>query len=221
MFNLKRIFGKNKKRHNLGGGVHPTVQILGEKYVSLGANCCVGESTWININAYSSTSISLSIGDNSFIGRRNVIDVGAYLEIGPFFLSGVNCQILGSNHKIDNPKTPYILSGSTLGKGIKIGANCWLGSNVVVSEGVNLGHGTIVGANCIVTKDVPPFSIVVGNPGRITKRFSFVKNKWIQVSNFVKEDEDSIIEENEYINMLRSFTVDVNTIREAAGEINL
>ena len=50
-----------------------------------------------------------------------------------------------------------------------IGNDVWIGTNVTVVNGVKIGHGAVIGANTIVTKDVPPYAIVVGNPGRILK----------------------------------------------------
>jgi len=50
-----------------------------------------------------------------------------------------------------------------------IGNDVWLGNHVVVKDGVTIGDGVIVGANAVVTRDVPPYAIVVGNPGRVLR----------------------------------------------------
>ena len=52
----------------------------------------------------------------------------------------------------------------------KIGNDVWIGDNSTVARGVSIGHGAIVGMSAVVTRDVPPYSIVVGNPGRILRR---------------------------------------------------
>ncbi|CAN1484891.1 WbbJ Acetyltransferase (isoleucine patch superfamily) [Candidatus Nanopelagicaceae bacterium] len=55
----------------------------------------------------------------------------------------------------------------------EIGSDCWIGDNSVVLAGTKLGHGCVVGAGSVVTKDVPPYAIVVGNPARVIRfRFS-------------------------------------------------
>jgi len=54
-------------------------------------------------------------------------------------------------------------------KNITIGNDVWIGANVVVLRGVVIGDGAVIGANTIVTKDVPPYAIITGNPGRILK----------------------------------------------------
>jgi virginiamycin A acetyltransferase len=56
---------------------------------------------------------------------------------------------------------------------VSIGNNVWIGDNVTILSGVTLGDGSIIGAGSIVTKDVPPYSVAVGNPAKVIKnRFS-------------------------------------------------
>ena len=54
-------------------------------------------------------------------------------------------------------------------KPVTIGNDCWFGANVVICPGVTIGEGAVVGANSTVTKDVPPYTIVVGNPAKVIK----------------------------------------------------
>jgi len=70
---------------------------------------------------------------------------------------------------------------------VKIGNDVWIGDRAMIISGVNIGDGAVIGAGSIVTKDVPPYSIVVGSPARIIKnRFSdeiideFLKIKYWQ-----------------------------------------
>jgi len=53
-----------------------------------------------------------------------------------------------------------------------------IGSNSVVVAGVTIGEKTQVGAGSVVTRDIPPFSVAVGNPARVVKRFNFNTKKW-------------------------------------------
>jgi acetyltransferase-like isoleucine patch superfamily enzyme len=63
---------------------------------------------------------------------------------------------------------------NSCGKSIpEIGSDVWIGSDVTIFSGVTIGHGAVIGAKTVVTKDVPPYAIFAGNPGRIKKyRFS-------------------------------------------------
>jgi virginiamycin A acetyltransferase len=59
------------------------------------------------------------------------------------------------------------------GLGVYIGHACWIADNVIILPGVNVGNGAVIGAGSIVTKDVPAFSVVAGNPAKVLKyRFS-------------------------------------------------
>lgn len=71
------------------------------------------------------------------------------------------------NYKKDNIET-------------KIGHDVWIGANVVVMKGVRIGSGAIVGASAVVTKDVPPYAIVVGNPAKVIKyRYNESDIEWL------------------------------------------
>lgn len=106
---------------------------------------------------------------NMFFG--NVI-VGKYCQIG------ANVAFHATNHPT-NHMTTYInerlfggLKELKTQKGIEIGNDVWIGHSVIVLSGVKIGNGAIIGAGSIVTKDVSPYSIVVGNPAKfIKKRF--------------------------------------------------
>ena len=56
-----------------------------------------------------------------------------------------------------------------MGGEIHIGEDCWLGGNVIVLPGITIGQGCTIGAGSVVTKDVPPYKVVAGNPARIIK----------------------------------------------------
>ena len=90
------------------------------------------------------------------------ITVGARTLIGP------NCSFYSGGHPLD----PFVRNGTRgpeFGKPITIGEDCWLGGNIVVLPGVTIGRGATVGAGSVVTRDVPEFACVVGNPARILK----------------------------------------------------
>ena len=52
---------------------------------------------------------------------------------------------------------------------IKVGKDCWIGSGAIILSGVTIGNGTTIGAGSVVTKDIPPMSVAVGNPCRVIK----------------------------------------------------
>ncbi len=62
-----------------------------------------------------------------------------------------------------------IAQGMTETKPVTIEDDVWIGTRVIILPGLTIGRGSILGAGTVVTKDIPPFSVVVGNPGRIVK----------------------------------------------------
>jgi acetyltransferase-like isoleucine patch superfamily enzyme len=67
-------------------------------------------------------------------------------------------------------------SGPESGKPIKIGEDCWFGGNCIVLPGVTIGRGVTVGAGSVVTKDVPDYVVVAGNPARILQKIEMNQN---------------------------------------------
>ena len=59
--------------------------------------------------------------------------------------------------------------------------NVWLGEGVVVLPGVTIGENAIIGANAVVSKNIPAFSIAVGNPAKVIKTYNFEQKKWLAI----------------------------------------
>jgi len=108
--------------------------------------------------------------------------VGDRLEIGKFcaLASGTTFIMNGANHRLDGPSTyPFPIFGGAWAdhmgllsdlpsKGdTNVGHDVWFGYQSTIMPGVSIGHGSIVASKAVVTKDVPPFAIVAGNPARV------------------------------------------------------
>jgi acetyltransferase-like isoleucine patch superfamily enzyme len=91
------------------------------------------------------------------------------INIGNDCLIAMGCKILASNHKVSAPGELIRLQPD-LPKPINIGNDVWLGADVKVLAGVTIGDGCIVGAGSLVTNDLPPFSVAVGNPAKVIKQ---------------------------------------------------
>ncbi|GEL67590.1 CatB-related O-acetyltransferase [Marinilactibacillus psychrotolerans] len=138
---------------------------------------------------------SISIGAYTFLGDNlsleNVKNIGRYCSIS----NGVRIGL--AQHPIDwistsavfcNPNRGFVsenLFKTDIDKYCDIGNDVWIGTNSLIMSGVNIGNGAIVGAGSIVTKDVPDYAIVGGNPAKIIRyRFnneiidSLTSSKW-------------------------------------------
>jgi len=113
---------------------------------------------------------------------------GAKLIIGNFCSIGANVTIhLGGNHRTDfvttyplfrlfaddwpDPKLPTIEDFWGISKGdVVVGNDVWIGFGATILSGVTIGDGAVIGARAVVTSDVEPYAIVVGNPARLVKK---------------------------------------------------
>jgi acetyltransferase-like isoleucine patch superfamily enzyme len=120
----------------------------------------IGSESSIAAHAYVTGAIS--IGDhctvNAFTVVRGTVTMGNGVRIG------AHTSILGFNHSMD-PSEPVYMQPQT-SKGITIGDDVWIGSHVVVLDGVTVGSHAVLAAGAVVTKDVPDWAVVGGNPAR-------------------------------------------------------
>ncbi|MFD1630591.1 acyltransferase [Pseudopedobacter beijingensis] len=119
------------------------------------------------------------IGDESRIGLGNTI-IGP-VHIGKKVNLAQGITISGLNHNYENVSVPIADQGVNTNL-ITIEDDVWIGANSVILAGVKIGTHAIIGAGSIVTKDIPPFSIALGNPARIIKTYDFESKTWIKVS---------------------------------------
>ena len=107
------------------------------------------------------------MGDNSGIGIRATISGTVY--IGNDVMMGPNCTIYTRNHKTDDISRPMRGQGFQEEKPVYIGDDVWIGENVTILPGVKIGSHSIIGAGAVVTKDVPEWAVVAGNPAVVKK----------------------------------------------------
>lgn len=144
-----------------------------------------------DIKAYASKYTE--VGDFSY-GKPNIRfnrNESESVKIGKFCSIATNVKIFGDGNHNTNwittyPFTAFMQNDFSYIKGYpaykekrtKIGNDVWIGENAVVLSGVEIGDGAVIGAGSVVTKDVPPYAIVCGNPGKVVKyRFSRMRSR--------------------------------------------
>lgn len=157
-----------------------SVKLIGSKSISIGINTSIGARSWLNVNNPQKEVCKLLIGDNCFIGQDNFFTVGRKITIGDYFLSAKSCCFIGSSHIYKDPLEPYLFTGTTDTDEIKIGANCFFGVGTTVIGNVSIGHGCVIGSNAEIRDNIPPYSLVVGHPAKVIKRFDFQKTAWVK-----------------------------------------
>lgn len=111
----------------------------------------------------------IKIGRNSLVGEYSVIRGQGGVQIGDRVYTSPFTQIIAVNHVFDDPNKPFVDQGITA-QGIVIEDDVWLGAGAVITDGVRVGKGAVVAAGAVVTKDVPPHTVVGGVPAKLIKQ---------------------------------------------------
>ena len=133
--------------------------IQGPMQVDYGTYIKFGKGCYANFNFTVLDTCSVTIGDYVFIGPN----VSIYTPLHPF---------------LEDERRPYYMkdkgyvSDDEYGKPVTIGSNCWIGGSVTILPGVTIGEGCVIGAGSVVTRDIPPHSLAVGNPCRVIRKIT-------------------------------------------------
>ena len=160
--------------------IHPTAKVnfRGIRYTP-GSTLEIGEGSIVEGNLVSERDgATIAVGRNTFIGG-SLIASAMRIEIGDDVLISWGCNIVDHNsHAIgwkfreqdvrdwyhDKKDWTHVPI-----KPVKIGNKTWIGLNVIILKGVEIGEGAVVAAGSVVTKSVPPWTIVAGNPARVIR----------------------------------------------------
>ena len=147
--------------------------ILGtEVYIAKGATL-LAEKGKISINdrSYVADGVRIynqvSIGKNCSVNTNCMLDGGEWgITIGDDTRIASDVGMFAFNHNYEDPKTLFRLQGLR-GKGIQIGSDVGIAHKAIILDGVKIGDHSFVAAGSVVTKDIPPYAIVAGNPAKI------------------------------------------------------
>ncbi len=141
----------------------------------------LGKSSVIEDYAIINNAVGeITIGNHTRIGLGNTI-IGPVM-IGNNVILAQNVVISALNHKFEDVLTTINQQGVKTDQ-IIIENNVWIGANSTILAGVHIGEHVVVGAGSVVTKDIPPFNVVVGNPARIIKKYDHKEQRWIKVKS--------------------------------------
>ncbi len=131
-----------------GAKIHPSVFIYPGVWVAPGRNLTIGREVDLAKDVLIQSAGGVSIGDRTLVGYGT--------------------KILSTDHTIPPIGQPFPVSGDKPGR-ITIEHDVWIGANVVITSGVRIGTGSVIAAGSVVTKDVPPNSVVGGVPAKQIK----------------------------------------------------
>jgi len=159
-----------------------TNPIIGKLSVKIRRQLCkrifstCGEKLVVENKAYFGNGKDFQIGNVSGIGT-NFKSINRIVKIGNYLMMGEDVLFLGGGHKYDRIDIPMGLQGGMEKSFLEIEDDVWIGARVIVLPGCrHIGKGVIIGAGSVVTKDIPDYAIVGGNPARVI-RFRQTTNK--------------------------------------------
>ena len=195
MYRLFQIFGKidtfflklNFLHFDDNSIIKPFLNSANEKYISIGNDVNIGSNCRITVSTEfgghkvkSDNKIRIKIGDNVDIGNNTFISANNSVEIGDHVIMSSYVFITDHDHGFGDFSKNLREQPLTEGGFVKIGDNVFLGVKSSILKNVAIGERSIVAANAVVTKDVPAYSVVAGNPARMIKKFDFDLSKWIR-----------------------------------------
>ena len=157
--------------------------VEGAKYISIDKKVYVRSNAWMSALSQEnnkSDDVKLSIGESTYIGRNAHIVALKNIRIGKNVLIGDNVYIADNYHVFDRFDLPYKDQGIGFKSEVVVGDGSWVGENVCIISS-KIGKQCIVGANSLVIDDVPDYTMVVGSPARIIKKFNHRSKIWQRV----------------------------------------
>jgi acetyltransferase-like isoleucine patch superfamily enzyme len=166
---------KYQKRVYIGRHVH----------IINGKNLKIGTEVQIRPDVDIFVTDTIIIGDRSDVGTRNRISGNVIIEKD--VLIGPDNYIGSYDHIYFNPNIPIIDQGAYKIKRnghteLVIGRGSWISTHCAIIGDVHIGRNCVIGANSVVVKDIPDFSVAVGNPAKIIKRYDPLTSTWNAVS---------------------------------------
>lgn len=150
--------------------------------IKFGNSVIIWEDVWLYVLPNPGNDVKIIIDDNCSIGARSTISAKNCIHLEEKVIMATSVLIQDHNHAYEDINLPIRDQGVTAGGQIRIERGCWIGQGaaIVCNEGeVVIGRNSVIGANALVTRSCPPNSVIVGNPGRVARRFDATKGTWI------------------------------------------
>jgi lipopolysaccharide O-acetyltransferase len=160
------------------------VYIRGLRYCKFGSGLTTGVGLRIDVFKYFDEQPHFEIGNNCQINDYVHIGAISSIIIGDGVLIASKVFITDHNHGDFNDDPEMDLEPALrklTSNPVTIENNVWLGEGVMVMPGVTIGCNSIVGAGSIVTKSIPKYSMAVGTPAKVIKRYDSTINKWVLI----------------------------------------
>jgi acetyltransferase-like isoleucine patch superfamily enzyme len=145
------------------------LEALRERRLEVGPGALLEPGVWITAPG----AARVRIGAGTFLNLGVMIASQELVEIGEHCMLANGCFVTDSSHRYDDLERPVPWQGFETKGPTRIGDNCWLGANVVVTSGVSIGERCVIGANSVVTRDIEAFSVAAGAPAEVLRKIDY------------------------------------------------
>jgi len=153
------------------------------RFVQVGNHVRIKRNTSINLHPRDKKSkeILLFLGDHVIISEGCFISACNRLVIEENVGVSPNVMIIDNSRILGNVGLPSKEQDLKIGY-VHIGADSWIAYGACILPNVTIGKHCIIGALSVVNKDIPPYSLAVGSPAKVVKRYDFDRGEWVKVS---------------------------------------
>lgn len=155
-------------------------KIEGSQYITIGNDVVFQSMAWILALKQDNIEPSLIINNGTVIGRFAHIVALRNVIIKENVLIADKVYISDNIHAYEDVNTPIMKQEILYKSEVIIGENSWIGENVSII-GAKIGKHCVIGANSVVCKDIPDYSVAVGNPAKVIKQFNMQTQKWAKI----------------------------------------
>jgi len=160
--------------------INPEYMHLGD-YVSLDMDSELAVINGHYKYSYNYRNPALIIENGVGIGKGTIIFAVKSIRIKKNVMIGPYCFIADYDHGYEDVNRPVVHQRLMNIKSVVIEEGAWIGAHATICSGVTIGKNAVIGAGSVVTKDIPPYSVAVGVPAKVIKRFNSETKRWERV----------------------------------------
>lgn len=159
---------------------------LGRPWLSVVNPEAISVGTWVKIGAHAviealapERGVQVRIGDGAYLGHFLRLTAVNEVVVGDEAMIADRVYISDTNHVYEDVTQPIKRQGLRDGRRVEIGRGAWICIGAVIVGDVTIGENAVVGANAVVHRDVPPRTVVAGNPARVVRRHDGERWHWV------------------------------------------
>jgi len=169
------------KHYEFKSIVFKPIEIKGKRFITIGKYIIIRKhSSIFALQNDEGHEPEIVINDFCSLGVSNHIAAVRKVVLGKYVLTANNVYISDNIHEYENINIPVMKQPVKFKSEVSIGDGTWVGENACII-GATIGKNCVVGANAVVTECIPDFSVAVGNPARVIKRYNSKTYKWEKI----------------------------------------